>query len=311
MDLNPQQFRTAVQAAFTAVQARYAASMASTETVYERIATTVPSTTGANLYPVLLSRKRMKKWVGPKTIEQLGMGSFTVVNDDFEVTVEIDRNDIDDDMLGLVSVQAQEAGNAAKVWPDQLIVPLMSRGFTTLGHDGQYFFDTDHVQGDGAGNMVSVSNKGTKALSVDSLAAAKASFGAARTQMRRFRDLDGNKLGIRPSLLVVPPALEDVATALMTVDRLEDGKVNIYKGAATVVVVDDLETDTEWYLLDTTKPLGAFIFQLRKAPVMVSQTDLTSDRVFMTKKFLFGAEARGAGAYGMWQCAYGSTGVTP
>jgi phage major head subunit gpT-like protein len=55
------------------------------------------------------------------------------------------------------------------------------------------------------------------------------------------------------------------------------------------------------------KPL---IYQERKKPEFVEQTDYNADNVFMRKKFLFGAEARAAGGYGFWQMAYGSTGET-
>jgi phage major head subunit gpT-like protein len=52
-----------------------------------------------------------------------------------------------------------------------------------------------------------------------------------------------------------------------------------------------------------------FIYQERKAPVFVSQTNPEADDVFTRKKFKFGAEARAAGGYGFWQLAYGSLGT--
>lgn len=95
----------------------------------------------------------------------------------------------------------------------------------------------------------------------------------------------------------------------MTSDRLEDGKANPFKGAYEVVVEPRLASRTAWFLLDTTKPVKPFIYQERKKPVLVEQTDPQSDAVFSTKKFKFGAEARAAGGYGFWQTAFGSTGT--
>jgi phage major head subunit gpT-like protein len=95
----------------------------------------------------------------------------------------------------------------------------------------------------------------------------------------------------------------------MTTDRLEDGKPNPYKGTAEVVVGDWLSSDTAWFLLDTTKPVKPFIYQNRKAPVFVEQTDPQAEDVFNRKKFKFGAEARAAGGYGFWQLAFGSDGT--
>ena len=109
-------------------------------------------------------------------------------------------------------------------------------------------------------------------------------------------------------MLLVGSVLEDTARALVTVDRLEDGKPNPYKGTAEVVVDPRITSDTAWFLLDTTKPVKPFIYQERKAPVFVSQTNPEADDVFTRKKYKFGAEARAAGGYGFWQLAYGSTG---
>ncbi|MCS5517046.1 Mu-like prophage major head subunit gpT family protein [Pseudomonas qingdaonensis] len=95
----------------------------------------------------------------------------------------------------------------------------------------------------------------------------------------------------------------------MTSEKLEDGQANPYKGAAEVVVEPRLTSRTAWFLLDTSKPVLPFIYQERKAPVFVQQTDPEADDVFSRKKYKFGAEARAAGGYGFWQLAYGSTGL--
>ncbi|ELS9967928.1 Mu-like prophage major head subunit gpT family protein, partial [Salmonella enterica] len=65
---------------------------------------------------------------------------------------------------------------------------------------------------------------------------------------------------------------------------------------------------TAWFLLDTTREVMPFIYQERKAPTLVEQTDPEADDVFMRRKYKFGAEARAAGGYGFWQLAFGSTG---
>ncbi len=56
-----------------------------------------------------------------------------------------------------------------------------------------------------------------------------------------------------------------------------------------------------WFLLDTAKPLKPFIFQQRKAPMPVQQTDPEADDVFMRAEYKFGVEARGNAGYGLWQ----------
>ncbi|SFM67084.1 Mu-like prophage major head subunit gpT family protein [Nitrosomonas communis] len=271
---------------------------------WQKIAMKVTSTTGQNDYAWLSKFPRMRKWIGDKAVKALEAFKYTIVNDDWEATIEVDRNDIEDDQLGIYGPQAQMAGESAKQLPDEIVMDLVNNGFINPCFDGQYYFDTDHLV---AGT--SVSNKITAALSVISQAAAIASYGAARKTMRKFKDDEGRPLNITPNVLLVPPALEDIALALMNNDRLDDGKANPYKGTAEVVVDARLTSDTAWFLLDTTKAVKPFVYQERKAPVFVEQTDPQNDDVFMRKKFKFGAEARAAGGYGFWQLAVGSTGA--
>jgi phage major head subunit gpT-like protein len=278
--------------------------------VWQKIAMKVPSTSGQNDYAWMSKFPRMRKWIGEKAIKALEGAKYTIVNDDFEATVEVDRNDIEDDNLGIYGPQAQMAGESAAQLPDEIVMDVVNGGFITKCYDGQYFFDTDHPVRQADGQTGVVSNKITKALSAASQAAAQASFGAARVAMRKFKDDEGRPLNITPNVLLVPPALGDIARALMTNDRLDDGKANPYKGTAEVVEDARLLSDTAWFLLDTTKPVKPFIYQERKAPVFVSQTDMSSDDVFNRKKYKYGAEARAAGGYGFWQLAIGSDGTT-
>lgn len=269
---------------------------------WQDVAMLVPSTGKSNDYAWLSGFPRMRQWFGEKAVKALSASKYTIVNNDFEATIEVDRNDIEDDNLGIYAPQAQMAGFSARQLPDEITFELVNQGFVNSCYDGQYFFDTDHPV---AGK--SVSNKGSKKLSIASLAAAQASYGAARTALRSMKDDEGRPLNITPSVLLVPPALEDTANLLMTADKFGDDP-NPYKGTARVVVAPWLTSDTAWFLLDTTKPVKPFIYQERKKPVFVQQTDPQADDVFSRKKFKFGAEARAAGGYGFWQLAYGSTG---
>lgn len=296
--------KSSIQAAFVALKTLFNNAFAAAPSTWDKIAMKVPSSTGSNLYAWLSAFPKMRRWVGEKHVKNLQAYSYSVVNEDWEATVAVNRNHIEDDQLGIYQPQAQKAGFSAKQLPDEIVYELVNNGFVALCYDGQYFFDVDHPVAGG-----SVSNLGTKALSAATLAAAQASYGAARTAMRRFKDEDGRPINISPTVLLVPPALEDTARALLTVDRLEDGKPNPYKGTAELVVESRLTSDTAWFLLDTSKPVRPFIYQERKAPVFVQQTDPEADDVFSRKEYKFGAEARAAGGYGFWQMAYGSTGT--
>lgn len=263
----------------------------------------VPSGSSQNDYAWLSRFPRMRKWLGDKVIKSLAAFKYTIVNDDWETTVEVDRNDIEDDQIGIYAPMAQEAGFSSKQLPDEIDADLKNGAFAGICYDGQYFYDTDHpVAG------ASVSNKGTAALSAATTAAAAASYGAARTAIMSITDDEGRPLALIPDVLEVPPALEATARLICESDKLTDQSPNPWKGTARVLVNPRLTSTTAWFLHVTNRPLKPFVFQQRKAPVFVSQTDMNADNVFMRKNYLFGAEARCAGGYGLWQMSYGSTG---
>jgi len=293
---------------FISLKAMFNNAFDAAPTTWEKIAMLVPSSTSQNDYAWLSAFPKMVRWVGSKAVKNLKGFKYSILNENFEATIEVDRNDIEDDNLGIYSTQAKGAGMSAKQLPDEIVYEVVNGGFTTLCFDGQYFFDTDHpvIQD---GRVVSVSNKSDKALSAESVAAAEASLGVGSMAMMEFKDDEGRSLNVKPNILLVPPALMFTANLLMTTDRLEDGKANPFKGAYEVVVEPRLRSRTAWFLLDTTKPVRPFIYQERKKAVLVEQTDPQSDKVFDTRLFKFGAEARAAGGYGFWQTAFGSTGT--
>lgn len=296
--------KEAINNAFIGLKTTFNNAFASAPSTWDKIAMKIASSTKQNDYAWLSNFPRMRAWVGDKNVKSLEAFKYSIPNVDWEATIEVDRNDIEDDQLGIYATQAQMAGFSAKTLPDEIVMDLVNNGFTSLGFDGKAYFATDHVV-----NGASVANRNAVALSAASQAAALASYGAARTAMRKFKDDEGRPLNITPEILLVPPALETIALVLVNNDRLDDGKANPFKGTATVVCDARLISDTAWFLLDTSKPVKPFIYQERKAPVFVSQTDMQADDVFNRKKFKFGAEARAAGGYGFWQLAFGSTGA--
>jgi len=269
----------------------------------------VPSTGSENDYKWLTGWKGMKKWVGDKVINSLKAFNYVVANDDYEDTIEVDRNDIEDGNLGGYSVQAAATGESAALLYDDLDAEVKNGAFTNPCYDKQFFYDTDHPVEDENGDAVSVSNKGTAVLSNATLALASASYGVARQAIMGFTRDGGKKLGLVPNVLEVPPALESVGRMLLENEKLADGKPNPYRGTAKLKVNPLLTSTTAWFLHVTNKQVKPFVIQERKKPVFVAMTSSDSESVFMRKMFLYSVEARAAGAYGLWQLSYGSDGT--
>jgi phage major head subunit gpT-like protein len=131
------------------------------EPAYMAVATVVPSATKSNTYGWLGQWPGFREWIGDRVLKSMKEHSYAITNKDYESTVSVDRNDIEDDSLGVYAPMMNEMGYASQVFPDELVFPLLSAGFTSLCYDGQYFFDTDHpvnAEVDGSGADTSFSN---------------------------------------------------------------------------------------------------------------------------------------------------------
>lgn len=145
---------------YIAFNAAFKRGIESAKPEWERFTMIVPSTTKSNEYGWLGSTTRFREWVGDRVIQALKTHGFTIKNKKFENTVGVDRDDIEDDNLGIYDIRFEQLGKDAKDHPGELIYELLKNSFTTLCYDGQNFFDTDHPVLDAAGNETSVSNFG-------------------------------------------------------------------------------------------------------------------------------------------------------
>jgi len=127
---------------------------------YPQVAMVVNSSAKIENYGWLKELPGMREWVGDRVINNLEATSAQLINKSWEHTFAVNRDDIEDDQLGiynnLIGMQAETVARH----PDELVWSLWDLGFTTNGFDGQYYFDTDHLSYDKNGNEVSWSNAG-------------------------------------------------------------------------------------------------------------------------------------------------------
>lgn len=115
--------------------------------MWPTIAMQVPSTGRSVDYKWLGNFPMMREWLGDRVIKDLSAYHYEITNKDYESTIEVDRNDIEDDQIGVYTPMIQGLAQAAKEHPDYLVFALLAAGFDTVCFDGQYFFDTDHPVG--------------------------------------------------------------------------------------------------------------------------------------------------------------------
>lgn len=125
-----------------------------------RVAMTVPSTQKEQKYGWLGKMPKVREWIGERVVQNISESDYAITEKKFELTVGVDRDDIETDNLGHYAMLFEAIGEATVADPEQMIWDLLAAGFATECYDGQYFFDTDHPVLDENGVSQSVSNSG-------------------------------------------------------------------------------------------------------------------------------------------------------
>lgn len=186
---------------------------------WESIATIIPSTSRSNTYAWLGSLSDVREWLGDRVVDELTGHSYEIVNQSWEKTVSVKREDIEDDSYGIYSPLMENLGALAKSHRSRLVWNLLANGEDNEGYDEVPFFSDAHPTGNGT-------------------------------------------------------------------------QSNLIDGAGA-----------PWYVLDTSKPLKPLIFQMRREMELVSLTKADDANVFWAKKYVWGADGRYSGGYGLWQMA--------
>jgi phage major head subunit gpT-like protein len=280
-----------------------------TDLWYKMIAQEVPSNTTSVTYYLNQTLPRLRAWTGPRVENNIKRNGFAVTNVDYEDTVAVDINDIEDDNAGLYSTMFEALGRASAMWPNDLVYNAISAGSTDACIDGQPFFNGSHPL-EIPGAPTTQSNLHT------STALTAANFSTIRLRMKMLKGEDGKPLGVgRKLVLVVPTELEDTARRIVLADSVgylsnsssTAADSNINKGMAELLVIPELSalSATTWYLMDVGQVLKPFIVQIRKSPNQVIAKDkLDDESVFAERTAKFGVHGRGAGTYGLWQLAH-------
>jgi len=150
-----------LQALMVGYSKKFQEGQSMAESQYLQVATKVPSSGKSTTYGWLGQWPKFREWIGDRVINQMKAHGYSIVNKPFESSIGVDRDDIEDDEIGVYAPLFQEMGRASKVFPDELVFPLLEAGTTTECFDGQYYFDTDHPvypKVDGTGVAETVSN---------------------------------------------------------------------------------------------------------------------------------------------------------
>jgi len=211
---------------------------------------------------------------------------------------------IDDEKFNMIQRLPKSLATGKMRTFEQAAADVLNYGFTAgggglatfTGGDSLALFSTAHVNRDGT---VTQSNKITTALSQTSLQ-------AVITAMKTRRDSKNQIITFSPDTLIVPPALEFTARAILESTQVlgsANNDVNVVKGALNLIVWPFLTSTTAWFVVDS-KAHELNFFKRKDDGVKGPVFD------FDTEAAKWKAVARFSVGYSDWMGIYGSDGTT-
>ena len=256
---------------------------------YKKIATEIKANTMSVDYGWVGDLPNMREWVGDRELKDLSANKYTIQRKKWESTIQVERDVIEYDNLGIVKPRVQGMAEAIGAHYDDLVFSLLEKNETC--YDGKTFFATDHPVG-----SETFSNSHSLELTRENLL-------AVRKEMRAITNEFGKPLRIVPNLLIVPPELEAKALEILNAQFVNGGDSNITYKICDYLVCDRLSDEGAWYLLDVSKTLKPLILQINKKVEFVALDNPTDENVFMKDAFLYGTRSEDNAGYGLWQLA--------
>ena len=179
------------------------------------------------------------------------------VHKEFAQGFQVERKMVDDEQYGVINKMPKDLARAGRYKVEMDAVSILNNGFTNTGYDGKALFAKDHPLLKGGGATCSNLIEGE--LNVENLK-------KAIIAMRNFKDEAGKKVVYKADTLIVPPALEFKAIELLNSINQADSElnnVNSLKGKLKIVVLDFLESDTAWFVMDSARHELNFFWRVR------------------------------------------------
>ena len=267
-------------------------------------------------YNFLGQSPAMREWVGERQAKGFSGQGLTIVNKHYEATIEIAKRDARRDKTPQIQARVMEFADRAVTHWASLLSTLILAAPSTACYDGQYFFDTDHSEGDSGSqsNDITVDISALPAavhgsVTAPSVEEMQQSILAGITQILTFKDDRGEPMNenAREFLVMVPASLYMVAvaaTATMTTMALQQNlNANLIANFRVNVAMNTRLTWTDSFAVwRTDSPIKGLIRQTEQEVELKAKAE-GSEFEFDNDAWQFGIDAwRGVG-YGYWQRA--------
>jgi phage major head subunit gpT-like protein len=255
----------------------------------------------------------MREWIGGRQAKGLRDSGITIANKKYESTMEIPVDWLRRDKTGQIMVRIAEQTERANSHWAKLLNQLIIDGEATTCYDGQYFFDTDHSEGDSGtqDNDIAVDITTTTAPTTGEMEVA---ILKAIQQIIGFKDDQGEPMNesAQKFLVMVPVPFMSAAAAALGSSIIVDASTSRSNTILTLssmagfqvglAVAPRLTWTTKFAVFRADGQLSAFIRQ-EEEDVSVDAIAEGSEEEFKNDRHLYGIKAIRNVGYGYWQKA--------
>jgi phage major head subunit gpT-like protein len=256
----------------------------------------------------------MREWIGGRNAKGFRENGLTIVNKHYEATLEVLLQELRRDKTGQILLRVAEMADRTNAHWASLLSTLILAGASATCYDGQYFFDTDHSEGDSGtqSNSISIDISALPAQAHGSTTAPSAeemslSIMQAIAAILGFKDDQGEPMneGAREFLVQVPITLLAAAQGAVTADAFASGGTNILKKAGFSIRIEAnprLTWTAQFAVYRTDGRVKPFIRQ-EEEPVVLNAIAEGSELEFKEAKHQYGVDCWRNVGYGYWQHA--------
>jgi phage major head subunit gpT-like protein len=267
-------------------------------------------------YKFLGQSPAMREWIGGRQAKGFSGQGLTILNKHYEATIEVEKRDARRDKTAQIQARIDEFADRSVTHWASLVSALILTGASVACYDGQFFYDTDHSEGDSGTQSNSISADISTypaqvhgSVTAPSIEEMQQAILAGITQLLTFKDDRGEPMNenARSFLIKVPPSLYPVAVAatqLLTTANLAAGNLNpnvLANFSVSVAMNTRLTAWTDKFaIFRTDSPIKALIRQTEQEIEFKAKAE-GSEFEFDNDAWQFGIDAwRGVG-FGYWQ----------
>lgn len=267
-------------------------------------------------YVFLGQNPRMREWIGGRQAKGLRGSSLTITNKHYESTLEIRIPDMRRDKTPQIRARINEFADEGDAHWGSLLSTLMLNGPSTVCYDGQFFFDTDHSEGDSGtqDNDITVDISALPAavhgvVTAPSVEEMQQAILKGIAQVLSFKDDRGRPMNsnARRFLVTVPVGLYLTAVAAVSVLTTAALQQNLNPNFIAGLTVDvqmlpELTWTDSFAVWRTDSEVKGLIRQNETDP-QVKMKDENSEFAFDNDAIQIGIDAWRGADYGLWQRA--------